>query len=220
MAPRCEGRGRARRPGDRSSEVAVAGPLRAPQPLAGLEAVVALVQVEVRLARLGVKRLPFACRDVEGDDIEAALVARLDLGYERALRPVHTCQIAVVIAGVHPRRRAAGCGDDPESDGRIRAARERITVRFLLEWRVAPLVDNAVTGDRSLVDLGVGERCRVRRPPEALQPVHLLLCDELGESVRDAVAGTARQLARLAVPGTGCDEELAIRDEPKQPPVR
>ncbi len=148
-----------------------------------------------------------ARRGIEADEVERRLRTVEQRGAEAAVAPPEDAGQVALLAGVevHPDRRA-----------RVGGAGEGIAVVLIgARGRVVAQVRNAIDGDVRLIHLGEGDLPAVRRPPEALAPVQLLLRDVLGQAVRRA--GAAR--AKRKLPGAGAaavrghDVELGIAHE-------
>ena len=202
-------------------QVAEARALRRPEDLASLlDDAEVIMEVDPGRGPLFDQRRRLPRLGVESDEPQRLLVAREDLREERSGRlPGHPCEVDVIlrVGEREPSGLAPGGIDDAEADPGVGPPGEGVAVGLDRD-PLTRLVDDGIGRDGSLVGLLIGDPRAVGRPPEARGSVHLLLRDELGQRMRQAVGRASGQLGfpfRIQIQ----DVQLVVADERDLGPV-
>jgi hypothetical protein len=155
-----------------------------------------LGEVEPRRVALGEENAGHTRAIVDGEQRLLGLAAILDQDGQRRVRPPHRLGEVGVLSPIprHRRRRSPRDVDDLEPDLGVPSAGARIAERARGPLRVRGIL-NVQLLDATGVHRLVGDPGTVRRPPVAGLPTHLLLGDELGQTVGDGVAPSGGEAA-------------------------
>ena len=140
----------------------------------------------------------------EASQGQSPLVAGLRLHVQRPVRrELHPRQVVVRLHGpVQPHHLAVGHVHKPQAHFGVGAAGEGIALRHNPDAVRVYFVPVRL-GDRRFVRPREGDVALVRRPPVAVEAVHLLLGDEVRQAVADGAAAIVRKASFSAFPAVG-----------------